>query len=51
MPGSYLRFHETDNLNLRIRYITRHTTNHLYDSSAFDSIRVCVVIRHVYIAL
>jgi hypothetical protein len=49
MSGSYLRIHETDNLNLCIRYITHHTSNHLYH---FDSeIRIRIVIHRVYIAL
>ena len=51
MSGSYLRIHETNNLNLRIRYITHHTSNHLYHCSLDSEIRIRIVIHRVYIAL
>jgi hypothetical protein len=47
MSGSYLRIHETNNLNLRIRYITHH----LYHCSPDSEIRIRIVIHRVYIAL
>jgi len=51
MSGSYLRFHETNNLSLCVRLISPITPNNLYHPPVFDSIRIRIMIRHVYIAL